>query len=88
MLGHLNRLALDFAVRQYVVNNRVGLGQVVAKQAELAYSRGAIPLVDLLDARRTLRASLLDALNIQTGYAKSIGSWQIRQSIQNNPPIF
>jgi len=62
--------------------------QVVAKQAELAYSKGAIPLVDLLDARRTLRASLLDALNIQTGYAKSIGSWQIRQSIQNKTPFF
>ena len=62
--------------------------QVVAKQAELAYSRGAIPLVDLLDARRTLRASLLDALNIQTGYAKSIWSWQIRQSIQNKTPFF
>jgi hypothetical protein len=32
----------------------------VAAGAELAYGKGAIPLVDLLDARRTLRATLID----------------------------
>ena len=50
----------------------------VADQAELAYSKGAIPLVDLLDARRTLRASLLEALNVQTAYAKAATAWQLR----------
>jgi len=50
----------------------------VADQAELAYSKGAIPLVDLLDARRTLRASLLEALNVQTEYAKAATAWQLR----------
>ena len=50
----------------------------VAEQAELAYSKGAIPLVDLLDARRTLRASLLEALNVQTEYAKAATAWQLR----------
>jgi cobalt-zinc-cadmium efflux system outer membrane protein len=50
----------------------------VAEQAELAYSKGAIPLVDLLDARRTLRASLLEALGVQTEYAKAATAWQLR----------
>jgi len=50
----------------------------VAEQAELAYTKGAIPLVDLLDARRTLRASLLEALNVQTEYAKAALAWQLR----------
>ena len=50
----------------------------VAEQAELAYSKGAIPLVDLLDARRTLRASLIEALNVQTAYAKAATAWQLR----------
>jgi cobalt-zinc-cadmium efflux system outer membrane protein len=50
----------------------------VAEQAELAYSKGAIPLVDLLDARRTLRASLLEALSVQTEYAKAAAAWQLR----------
>lgn len=50
----------------------------VAEQAELAYSKGAIPLVDLLDARRTLRASLLEALSVQTEYAKAVTAWQLR----------
>jgi len=50
----------------------------VAEQAELAYTKGAIPLVDLLDARRTLRASLLEALSVQTEYAKAATAWQLR----------
>jgi cobalt-zinc-cadmium efflux system outer membrane protein len=32
----------------------------------------------LLDARRTLRASLLEALNVQTEYAKAATAWQLR----------
>ena len=50
----------------------------VAEQAELAYSKGAIPLVDLLDARRTLRASLLEAVSVQAQYAKAVTAWQLR----------
>lgn len=52
----------------------------VAEQAELAYTKGAIPLVDLLDARRTLRASLLEALTVQTEFAKAATAWQLRSS--------
>jgi len=50
----------------------------VAEGAELAYSKGAMSLTDLLDARRTLRATLLDALAARTDYAKAAGAWQLR----------
>lgn len=50
----------------------------VAAGAELAYSKGALPLTDLLDARRILRATLIDALTARTEHAKAIGLWQLR----------
>jgi cobalt-zinc-cadmium efflux system outer membrane protein len=57
----------------------------VADGAELAYSKGAIPLTDLLDARRTLRATLLDALAAKTDHAKALGAWQLRTDPQSLP---
>lgn len=54
--------------------------QKVADQAELAYAKGAIPLVDLLDARRTLKTSLLEALEVQTEFAKTSTALQLRTS--------
>lgn len=50
----------------------------VAEQAEIAYNKGAIPLTDLLDARRTLRATLLDHLAARADHAKALGTWQLR----------
>ena len=52
--------------------------QKVADQAELAYAKGAIPLVDLLDARRTLKTSLLEALEVQAEFAKTSTALQLR----------
>lgn len=52
----------------------------VAQGAELAYSKGALSLTDLLDARRTLRATLLDSLAARTDHAKAAGLWQLRLS--------
>ncbi|MBL0421675.1 TolC family protein [Ramlibacter sp. AW1] len=52
----------------------------VADLAELAYSRGALPLVDLIDARRTLRAVLLEQLAARTDHARALASWQLRAS--------
>jgi cobalt-zinc-cadmium efflux system outer membrane protein len=43
---------------------------------EFAYQRGAVGLVDLLDARRTLRAVQLDAVDAQAGYAKALAAYQ------------
>jgi cobalt-zinc-cadmium efflux system outer membrane protein len=55
--------------------------RAVAQRAELAYSKGALPLTDLLDARRTLRAVLLDALAARSEQAKAQAAWQLRSAL-------
>ncbi len=50
----------------------------VADGAELAYRRGALPLTDLLDARRTLRTTVLEAVAARADHAKALGAWQLR----------
>jgi len=52
--------------------------QRVAQQAELAYTQGALTLTDLLDARRTLRTTRLEAIAAQADFAKAQGTWQLR----------
>ncbi len=47
-----------------------------ADAAEFAYKNGAIGVMDLLDARRTLRAIQLDAAAAQADYAKALAAWQ------------
>ena len=50
----------------------------VAGQAELAYTKGALALNDLLDARRTLRVTGLDALAVRADHAKASSAWRLR----------
>jgi cobalt-zinc-cadmium efflux system outer membrane protein len=50
----------------------------VAEGAELAYRKGALSLTDLLDARRTLRSTALEALAARNEHAKALGAWQLR----------
>lgn len=50
----------------------------VAEGAELAYRKGALSLTDLLDARRTLRATALDAVAARKEHAQALGAWQLR----------
>lgn len=52
--------------------------QRVAEGAELAYAKGALSLTDLLDARRTLRSTRLEALAARSDHAKALGLWQLR----------
>lgn len=52
----------------------------VAGMAELAYSRGAVPLVDLLDARRTLRSVLLDDVAARAEHARALAAWRLRHA--------
>ena len=47
-----------------------------ADAEEYAYSRGALSLTDLLDARRSLQAVLLDAVGARAAYAKSLAAWR------------
>jgi cobalt-zinc-cadmium efflux system outer membrane protein len=48
-----------------------------ADSAEFAYKNGAIGVMDLLDARRTLRAIQIDAASAQADYAKALAAWRL-----------
>jgi len=50
--------------------------KIAADSAEFAYKNGAIGVMDLLDARRTLRAIQLDAAAAQADHAKALAAWQ------------
>ncbi len=45
-----------------------------ADAAEFAYKHGALSVMDVLDARRTLRATQLDALAARASFAKSVAA--------------
>jgi outer membrane protein, heavy metal efflux system len=88
--GELQRLqqeALNAAqrARMYEVDI-LPRARKVAEGAELAYAKGAMSLTDLLDARRTLRATLLDALTARTDQAKAAGAWQLRTQVATSTP--
>lgn len=48
-----------------------------ADAAEYAFKNGAIGVMDALDARRTYRATQLDAVAAQADYAKSLAAWRM-----------
>ena len=50
----------------------------VAKAAELAYSRGAMNLMDLLDARRTLRQIQIETATAHADHAKALAAWRLQ----------
>jgi len=50
--------------------------QRAADAAEFAYTRGAIGVMDLLDARRQLYATRLEASATRADHAKSLAAWQ------------
>jgi cobalt-zinc-cadmium efflux system outer membrane protein len=82
-LQRLQQETLNTSERlQVYANNILPQAQRVANGAELAYSKGALSLTDLLDARRTLRATLLEALSARTDFAKASGAWQLRLTSQ------
>ena len=54
--------------------------------AEFAYQHGATGLLDLLDARRTLRAVELDAATAAADFAKAHVAWRAAQSSELESP--
>jgi cobalt-zinc-cadmium efflux system outer membrane protein len=50
--------------------------QASADAAEYAYSRGALGLTDLLDARRALQEITLDSLAAEAAHAKALAAWR------------
>ena len=86
-LQGLQQLALSTAQRaQSYENDILPRARKVAEGAELAYSKGALSLTDLLDARRTLRSTLLDALNARADYARASVAWQLRTQPASDAP--
>ena len=53
----------------------------VADAQEFAYQKGAIGVLDLLDARRTLRAVRLDAAASRADFAKALAAWRQARSL-------
>jgi cobalt-zinc-cadmium efflux system outer membrane protein len=58
----------------------------LAAQAELAYSKGGLTLTDLIEARRTLRSTQLEALTVRSEHAKALGTWHLRSASQATKP--
>ena len=56
----------------------LGGARQLAESAEFAYRRGAMSLTDVLDARRTLRATQLDAIAARVDHAKAALAWRLR----------
>ena len=52
-----------------------------ANAAEFAFKNGAIGVMDLLDARRTLKAIQIDAANARADHAKALASYTLSQGI-------
>jgi cobalt-zinc-cadmium efflux system outer membrane protein len=51
-----------------------------AEASEFAFQRGAISVLEVLDARRTLAAVRLEALAARADYAKALAAWRAAQA--------
>lgn len=56
-----------------------------ASATEYAYKNGAVGVIDMLDARRTLRATRLDALAAQADFSKALASWRAAIETEDAP---
>lgn len=52
----------------------------ITAAAEFAFQRGASSVIEVLDARRTLRAVRLDALAARAEHAKALAAWDIART--------
>ncbi len=58
-----------------------------ADAAEFAFQRGATSVLEVLDARRTLRAVQLEALAARTDYAKALNAWRSSLATAGSAPV-
>lgn len=74
-----HRTAVDLSAAlermQRIDNEALKEAREVATASEFAYSKGALSLTDLLDARRTLRAVEQEAVASRADYAKARAAW-------------
>lgn len=74
-----NALAALRSAGERVRRNRDELlvaAEKASTAAEYAYRNGAVGVIDMLDARRTLRATRLDALTALADFSKALASWR------------
>jgi len=73
-----SRADLDSAAERVTRSREAVLtaAERAATGAEFAYSRGAIGVTDLLDARRQFYAARLEAVLVQADYAKALSAWR------------
>lgn len=81
--AEMERLAEDLSAasaRAVSLRDRiVPRAEDVARMAEYAWGRGAMPLTELIEARRTLRAVLLEAIAARAEHARALAAWQLRR---------
>src|SRR5438309_1866424 len=73
-------LALEAEGVERFEGSLLGAANRSAQASEFAFSRGAISVLEVLDARRTLRAVRLEALGARADYAKALGAWRAAQA--------
>ena len=69
-------LAAAAAVVQRYRDEILPQAQTAAEAVEYAYAHGAAPLLDLLDARRTLRNTRIEQADADYDYAAALAGWQ------------
>jgi outer membrane protein, heavy metal efflux system len=58
----------------------LGAANQSAQASEFAFNRGAISVLEVLDARRTLRAVRIESLAARSDYAKALAAWRAAQA--------
>ena len=80
-LQEINKTQSDLSASrersQRFQNELLKAAKKAAEAAEFAYKHGAMGVLDLLDSRRTLYATQLDAANTAADYAKALAAWRI-----------
>jgi cobalt-zinc-cadmium efflux system outer membrane protein len=61
----------------------LGAAQRTAQAAEFAFQRGAASVLEVLDARRTLRAVQLEALAARGDHARALAAWRASRTPAN-----
>lgn len=73
--AHSDLVATNARARRYR-DEILDQARKAADAAEFAYQNGALGVTDLLDARRTLRATRIESEGAQADYAKALAFWK------------
>jgi len=81
-INALNLRRISSALRATAIEREIlPRSTEVLNRAEAAYAKGATPLTDLLDARRTFRAVRLDAVQARADAARAETEWLLRTQV-------